>query len=256
MAVEAIANVGVDPVVPVKPVVGGEPLWSCLENIIDKKINKVSLNIFESLVDFLCSYLYSGYNKRFEFQASQVNFNHPVAPVVPAVAPVAPEAEPMALPADLELDLPTPPAAPAVNAIAGKVFEFQNGGKLYDQTANNRVKLEDCPYTHPLTHVKKVLKDQILIDGRHIVFDKFADEVFGHSHGTKHVVVCENKEFPELVMIYERDVKENMKAWAVNTTVTPWVNVEVQPDGGVKFLPSYVSANLIFEWNSSDKQQG
>jgi hypothetical protein len=34
------------------------PLNSFFENIIEKKVNKQALSIFERFVDFLCSYIY------------------------------------------------------------------------------------------------------------------------------------------------------------------------------------------------------
>lgn len=206
MSVEAVGAIGVEPAAPVNPIVGGEPLWSYLENIIDKKVNNVSLNIFEKLVDFLSTHLYSSYNKRFEFKASQVNLNDPV--------------EPKGLPAGVEYDLPKPSAAPAVHTIAGKVFEFQKGGNLYDQTATSRVNVKPHEVKNIITGEVTTLEDQIIIDGKPIVFSTDPKHMleFGNKFGTKHVVVSEHAEFPELVSIFERTLDGKVSLWVVDTT--------------------------------------
>jgi hypothetical protein len=170
------------------------PLNSFFESIIEKKVNKQALNILETLVDVLCSYIYSPYNNRLNYKIGQLDVDEELDPVDPA--------KPMA-------------------TSAQKVHYFMDGAPLYDRTATQRAQVVAAKYFN-ISEDKEVLgEDEIVIDGKPVVFDTRPNVklLFGKNYGTDHVIVSDVKEFPELVFIFEREITNQYKAWVVNTTV-------------------------------------
>lgn len=174
-----------------------EPMLSpFFEKIIDKKVNKIALNIFERIIDTLCAYCYSAYQKRLNYRLKEVEKD------------------------DKEIDpAETTPQSPA-KAIAKKVIFFADGAPLYDRTHGHTVSIQQEPLIIQGIDTG-VLEDQILIDGKTISFtNNQVNQVllFGAKYGTKKLVVADVKEFPEIVYIYERETSDQLKAWCVDTT--------------------------------------
>lgn len=172
------------------------------EKIIDKKVNQVALNVFEYVVDFACHYLYSAYRERLYSLLKEV--------------------------ADFDGEYKVKDSedtdalkAPKAKAIAQKVHHFADGTSLYDRTFAQRVAIDHSQLSlFDPASFNKVNIDQIIIDGKPVYFstDPQAVILFGKNHETKEVFATDVKECPELVMIYERETTNNLKAWCVNTT--------------------------------------
>lgn len=171
------------------------PLSPFFEKIIDKKVDQVALGIFESIVDFFCTYLYAAYYKRFEFRMSDLNF-------------------------DIKDDEADDLEQSQAKTVAEKVLHFIDGAPLYDRTHSQRVEIEQ-PKLFDIFSQRHVLgPDQILIDGKPVYFTPDPKKLllFGKNFGTEEVFVTDVEECPELVIIYEREQTKNLKAWCVDTT--------------------------------------
>jgi hypothetical protein len=169
------------------------PLRPFLEKIIDKKVDHVALGIFESIIDFFCTYFYADYHKRFEYRMSDLNFEEENAD----------DTEPS-----------------QAKAIAEKVLHFMDGAPLYDRTHAQRIAIEQPELFNIFTREKTLGNDQILIDGKPVYFSPDPNKIvlFGKKFGTEEVFVTDVKECPELVIIYEREQTKNLKAWCVDTS--------------------------------------
>lgn len=194
-------SLGISPI-PVHRVALQEtaPLNAFFEKIIDKKINKVALNIFERLIDVLCSCFYTSYKQRLADRLSELDV----------------------------ADEDSPP-----QAVAQKVLHFMDGAPLYDRTTTQRVDIQQNLITalaergeieFPLpryqhTILKMDSMDNIVIDGKPVWFNNLNHMLlFGANFGTQEVIVTDVKECPELVIIYERETSGQLKAWSVDTT--------------------------------------
>lgn len=165
-------------------------LMPFLEKIIDKKINNISLTIFESIIDYFCSTFYSAYCDRIK---ALNNIN-----------------------GDEEDENST-----SAQDIAQKVCQFADGTFLYDRTTNGRINIEQRTVVD-LTGQKITEPDVITIDGIEVKFSTapFTSMAWGKAHGTEHVIATDVPECPELVIIYERENAarfNTLKAWYINT---------------------------------------
>lgn len=171
------------------------PLSPFLEKIINKKVDHIALSIFESIVDFFCTCFYSAYNKRLECCMSDLHFD------------------------EHEDESEEKENSPA-KAVAAKVLHFMDGAPLYDRTYSQRIEIKRSELFDLVTRKRTLGDDQIIIDGKPVYFtpDPSSKLLFGKNFGTKEVIVTDVKECPELVIIYEREQTDNLKAWCVDTT--------------------------------------
>lgn len=175
---------------------GSAPLYGVFEKIIDKKVQQIALNIFERVMDFLCIHFYSSYNQRLDFRMKEMD--------VKQVPPVADEDVPEA---DDQMT-------------AEKIHLFMDGAPLYDRTGAGRVEIKREKLFNLIENKKYEGEDQIFVDGKAVHFSAIPTQklLFGKNYGTKEVFVADVKECPELVMIYERETNDQLKAWCVDTT--------------------------------------
>ena len=173
---------------------GSAPLYGVFEKIIDKKVQHVALNIFERVIDFLCAHFYSSYNQRLDFRIKEIDVKQ-----VPQDEDV-PDAD----------DQKT----------AEKIHLFMDGAPLYDRTAAGRAEIKRAQLFDLIKGEKVEGEDQIFVDGKAVYFSAIPTQIllFGKNYGTKEVFVTDVKECPELVMIYERETNDQLKAWCVDTT--------------------------------------
>jgi hypothetical protein len=171
------------------------PLRPFFEKIIDKKVNQVALSIFETIVDFLCTYLYPSYHNRLIYRLEEVDNEQ-------------------------EEEIDSDEDESQVQATAQKVHHFKDGAPLYDRTATQRVAIKS-PEMFDLIKGKKFSgEEEIWVDGKPVYFttDPKVKLLFGTDFGTQEVIVTDVKECPELVIIYERETSKQLKAWCVDTT--------------------------------------
>lgn len=162
------------------------PLHSFFENIMDKKVQNVALNIFERIVDFLCTYLYPSYRQRLDFLMKGMNVNQTAQG----------------------------------QQVTQKVIHFMDGAPLYDRTSSQRVEIKREKLFDLIKKVHFEGEDEIYVDGKPVHFAPIPNGMvlFGTRYGTKEVFVMDVAECPEIVIIYEREVSGNLKAWCVDTT--------------------------------------
>ena len=185
--IDAISGASVRPTAPI--------LHSFFENIIDKKVNKTALNIFESFVDFLCSYFYFSYQKRLTDRANELDIN------------------------EQDDNFEANDTMQQNVATAEKIHYFMDGAPLYDRTCKQRIEVKPAQYFNILSGTTTLGEDRILIDQKPVFFSTNPNVkmFFGKQFNTQEVFVTDVKECPELVMIYERELNGRLKAWCVNT---------------------------------------
>jgi hypothetical protein len=170
------------------------PLRPFFEKIIDKKVNQVALSIFESIVDFLCNYLYPSYHNRLVYRLEEVSID--------------------------QEELNSDDEDLQAQATVQKGHHFVNGAPLYDRTATQRVAIKSSEMFDLIKGKKVPGDEEIWVDGKPVYFttDPKMKLLFGKNYGTQEVIVTDVKECPELVLIYERETSKQLKAWCVDTT--------------------------------------
>lgn len=161
----------------------GDELSPFFENIIDKKVNQVALNVFEWLMDKLCMFFYTAYREHSSFRLAQ--------------------------------------AVPHMGGIAQKVHHFIDGAPFYDRTSAKRVQIKPHKLFDLLSGKPVQGNDEILVDGKVVFFsdhNQVNELVWGKNHGTKEGFAVDVKECPELVLLYEREANGQLKAWCIDTT--------------------------------------
>ena len=103
---------------------------------------------------------------------------------------------------------------------AEKIPYFADGAPLFDRTATQRVEIEPRKGFNLLTNQTVLGYDEIPDRWQTCLFDTQATLLFRKNYGTKHVIVTDVKECPELVLIYERESTHQLKAWCVDTTIS------------------------------------
>ncbi len=166
-----------------------------LEKIIDKKVNQVALNVLEWLTDKLCSYVYTAYRQSLNARMVQLN----IQPQVHAV--------------------PRGQANPQVQHVAQKVLNFMDGAPFYDRTSTHRVEIKRSVSIDLISQKQSLGPDDIYVDNKRV---RFTDQPkgrlnFGKNFNTQEMFATDVNECPELVMIYEREVTGDLKAWCVDT---------------------------------------
>lgn len=170
------------------------PLRPFFESIIQKRVNLVALTIFESIVNFFCTKFYAAYKQRIAYCIqipSVISQTHPTSK---------------------------------------KILQFIDGAQFFDRTSTHRIEIKQMDMSQYLSlrrintqcpsQIQEMKIDQLFIDGKPVYFSNIPsnDLFFGKKYGTQEMYGTDIKECPELVVIYEREISGNLKAWSVDTT--------------------------------------
>jgi hypothetical protein len=155
-----------------------EPLYQFLENIIEKKVAHVALNVFEKIVDYICRHVYGAYSLRLEHSSrSRLHYFRD-----------------------------------------GAILHDQTKNRLIGircETRFNLVTRAMLGAMHDAQHPSDERVDYITINGVDVRFDHRPniDTLFGQSYGTNCVVVKDNA---NEIIIKEYETSGNVKKWSVN----------------------------------------
>src|SRR4029077_1041518 len=171
------------------------PLSPFFEKIIDKKVNRVALNIFERFVDFLCSCFYRSYNQRLAYHLRKIDADKnvdidldeepsPIKGVTQKVHHFMDGGAPLNVDIDLD-EVPSP-----IKGVTQKVHHFADGAPLYDRTSNQRVAIHCVKFFDCLTQQTRFGPDFIFIDDKPVYFDNDLKLIraFGKKYNTREIV--------------------------------------------------------------------